>query len=258
MKKGRLSAWSRVAALGLLASLVGATWARANDLDLGSNYNSGSFYTWDGSSPGGGGPISTSYLNGVTLPYVYCVDIPDNVYVPDDYNQTTVTTNGTVVVGPGNPEYNSAQPGSLEAVPNAGVIAWLLTTSYSSTSPSLTTVEQDGLQAAIWTAIYGYGTSSSGFYVTDPSVFAQMQTDLNNTGSNTVTLANAGTAPVSDIYWMSPGNGSGTVYQALVTANVGGATITTPEPSTFAIAGLGAMAFIAFGLRRRGAMVVRE
>ena len=36
--------------------------------------------------------------------------------------------------------------------------------------------------------------------------------------------------PVSDIYWMSPGNGSGTVYQALVTANVGGATITTPEP----------------------------
>lgn len=248
MRTDRLSLWSAVTVLGLLASVACGTRARAdNDLNLGGNFNSGGFYTFNGNSPGGGGPISPSTLNGVALPYVYCIDIPDNVYVPVDYKHSTVTNNGYAIVGPGNPQSN----GGLALTPNAGTIAWLLT-QYALTAT--TTTKQDALQAAIWTAIYGYNTPGYRLVVTNSAVFQQMQTDLNNTGSSTVTLAYAGTAPVSNFYWLSPGDGSSTIYQALVTANVGGATLTAPEPSTFAIAGLGAMAFVAYGLRRREAL----
>ncbi len=241
MRTDRFSLWSAFTALGLFTSLACGTRAHANDLNLGGNFNSGGFYTFNGSSPGGGGSINTSYLNGVQLPYVYCIDIPDNVYVSVDYNKTTVTTNGTAIVGPGNPQYNSSNPGALELTPNAGYIASLL--SQFGTSAT-TTLQQDGLQAAIWDKIYG--TASSGFYVTDPNVLAQMNADL--------AKATNATNLISSFYWMSPGGGSSTIYQALVTANVGGATLTTPEPSTFAIAGLGAMAFVAYGLRRRKAL----
>ncbi len=249
MRTGRFSLWSAFTALGLLASLACGTRAHANDLNLGGSFNSGGFYTFDGSSPGGGGPINTSYLNGVQLPYVYCIDIPDNVNVPVDYPKSTVTNNGMAIVGSGNPQYNN---GGLALTPNAGTIAWLLT-QYALTAT--TTTKQDALQAAIWTAIYGYNTPGYALVVTNSAVFQQMQTDLgNNPNSSTVTLANAGTASVSNFYWLSPGDGSSAIYQALVTANVGGATLTTPEPSTFAIAGLGAMAFVAYGLRRRKAL----
>ena len=63
-------------------------------------------------------------------------------------------------------------------------------------------------------------------------------------------MANAKTNSISSVYWLSPGNGSSTIFQALVTSNVGGATLTTPEPSTLAIAGLGALGFVGYGLRR--------
>jgi PEP-CTERM motif len=248
MRTGRFSVWSVFTVLGLLASLACGTRAHANDLNLGGNFNSTPFYTFNGGIPGGGGPIWPSTLNSVALPYVYCIDIPDNVYVPVDYKHSTVTNNGYAIVGSGNPQYNG---GGLALTPSAGVIAWLLT-NYANTAS--TYIQQDALQAAIWTAIYGYNTPGYALVVTDSAVFQQMQTDLgNNPTSSTVTLKNAGTAPVSNFYWLSPGDGSSTSYQALVTANVGGATLTTPEPSTFAIAGLGAMAFVAYGLRRRKA-----
>jgi len=240
MRTDRLSLWSAVTVLGLLASLACGTRARAdNDLNLGGNFNSGGFYTFNGSSPGGGGPISPSTLNGVALPYVYCIDIPDNVYVPVDYKHSTVTNNGYAIVGPGNPQYNN---GGLALTPHAGYIASLLS---QFGTGATTTLKQDGLQAAIWDEIYGYGTANSGFYVTDSNVLAQMNADL--------AKATNATNLISSFYWMSPGDGSSAVYQALVTANVGGATLSAPEPSTFAIAGLGAMAFVAYGLRRRNA-----
>src|SRR5208337_4961086 len=193
MRTGRFSLWSAFTALGLLASLACGTRAHANDLNLGGSFNSGGFYTFDGSSPGGGGPINTSYLNGVQLPYVYCIDIPDNVNVPVDYPKSTVTNNGMAIVGSGNPQYNN---GGLALTPNAGTIAWLLT-QYALTAT--TTTKQDALQAAIWTAIYGYNTPGYALVVTNSAVFQQMQTDLgNNPNSSTVTLANAGTASVSN------------------------------------------------------------
>jgi hypothetical protein len=247
MRTDRFSLWSAVTVLGLLTSLACGNRAHADDLNLGGSFNTGGFYTFNGSSPGGGGPIDTSYLNGVQLPYVYCIDIPDNVNVPVDYTKSTVTNNGTAIVGPGNPQYNSSNPGALELTPNAGYIASLLNqfASAANIGPN-TTLQQDGLQAAIWYEIYGYGTSTKGFYVTDTNVYNQMKSDL-ATATNATNL-------ISSVYWMSPGDGSSNIYQALVTANVGGATLTAPEPSTFAIAGLGAMAFVAYGLRRRKAL----
>src|SRR5271157_2862935 len=208
MRTDRLSLWSAVTVLGLLARLACGTWARAdNDLNLGGNFNSGGFYTFNGSSPGGGGPISPSTLNGVALPYVYCIDIPDNVYVPVDYKHSTVTNNGYAIVGPGNPQYNN---GGLALTPHAGYIASLLS---QFGTGATTTLKQDGLQAAIWDEIYGYGTANSGFYVTDSNVLAQMNADL--------AKATNATNLISSFYWMSPGDGSSAVYQALV----GGATL---------------------------------
>ena len=158
MRTDRFWLWSAVAALGLLASLTCENRAHAqvttgNDLELGGSFNGGGFYTFNGSSPGGGGPIDTSYLNGVQLPWVYCIDIPDNVYVPDSYKNTTVATNGTAIYGSGNP--SSWATGGLVSPPNANVIAGLVNTWANSAT---TTVQQDALQAAIWTAIYGYNT----------------------------------------------------------------------------------------------------
>jgi len=249
MRTDRCSLWSAVTVLGLLASLACENRARAdNDLNLGGNFNSTPFYTFNGGIPGGGGPISPSTLNGVALPYVYCIDIPDNVYVPVDYKHSKVTNNGTAIVGSGNPQYNG---GGLALTPNAGYIASLLSQyalAANIGTPAQTTILQDGLQAAIWSEIYGLSTSpSSGFYVAPgTAVYIQMEKDL-GTASNATNL-------ISSFYWLSPGDGGSTIYQALVTANVGGATLTAPEPSTFAIAGLGAMAFVAYGLRRREAL----
>ena len=47
----------------------------------------------------GGGSIQTSYLNGVALPWVYCIDIPDNVGVPADYDNSRVAKDGTAIFG---------------------------------------------------------------------------------------------------------------------------------------------------------------
>ena len=168
--------------LSLLAILNCENRAHAdNDLYLGSNYNPGGFYTFNGSSPGGGGSIGQSStppssLNGVTLPWVYCIDIPDDVGVPSDYPKTTVTTYGAAIYGPG----SSFANGGLVSVPGAQMIANLLGTfaaDANTGSADEQTLKQDGLQAAIWQTIYGAGSGSTGFVVTDAAVATQMNTD---------------------------------------------------------------------------------
>ena len=52
MRTERLSLWSAVTALGLLASLTCEKQAVADDLKLGSTFNPGDYYTFNGSSPG--------------------------------------------------------------------------------------------------------------------------------------------------------------------------------------------------------------
>ena len=181
---------------------------QCDDLYLGSTYSYPITYTDNSNtSPvsAGGGSIVISTLNGVTLPWVYCVGLYTDVYVSADYDKTVVTNNGYV-------------NGSL--VTNAGNIAYLLDT--YATAYAGNTHEEASLQAAIWQIEYG-ASSSPGTGVVIQSVVGG---DL--TLFNTLLTAGRATAPLDTIRWLSPKNSSSTVYQGLV-------TIGTPEPSTLAI-----------------------
>ncbi len=244
MRIKKFSLCSAVAVLTLVASLTCENRVNAQvteTLVLGPNYNGDFGYSLNGYTYGGGGPIGPSSLGGVSLAYVYCIDIPDEVGVPATYTANTVTTNGTAVYGSPTLGNTFANGNNLVGVPNAGAIAWLLTTYASSATTSL---QQDALQSAIWTEIYDNGTyTGTGAFVlsggTGPgTVGALMLTYLTGVGSS----------PVSNFLWLSPnGVGNTPIEQALVAAYV------TPEPSSFAIAALGGAGFIFYGLRRRKA-----
>ena len=162
MQIKKFSLWSAVAALGLVASLACENRAHAqvtygNDLELGGNYNT---FAWSlntgtfSAASEGGGSINTSYLNGVQLPWVYCVDIPDNVSVPADYDNTRVSTDGTAEFGANNPWVGT--PGLTLVGGSAtivGEITYLLDTYATNAIGNVTSEEE--LQAAIWQVIYG-------------------------------------------------------------------------------------------------------
>jgi hypothetical protein len=249
MRIKKLSLWAAVAVLGLVGSLtcenrVHAQVSTGNDLQLGGNYNIWGWSLTEGSTTysGGGGSITTSYLNGVQLPWVYCVDITDNVGVPANYNNTTVTANGTVTVSSNNPGgggsagINGYVVGNSTAV--AGKIAWILD-NYANAAIGNPGAEE-AVQSAIWRVIYG-------------TAFTVQDSGVNTAMNNILTALGINTAALNSVFWLSPdGNGlNGAagpgLEQALVTAAV-------PEPSTFAIAALGGAGFIFYGLRRRKAL----
>src|ERR1017187_2586487 len=101
--------------LSILASaaILGGSTALADDLNLGGNYVPVTVDVAGSPSNVGGGPITISKLNGTQLAWVYCVGFFTEVYVPADYPNTIVRSDGMV---------NGA------AVNNAGKIAWLLDT----------------------------------------------------------------------------------------------------------------------------------
>jgi hypothetical protein len=195
MRTGRFSLWSAVAVLSLAASSAFEQAAHAQyttvSLSLGSNYNSFN-YSLGGVAGTGGGPISPSSLGGVPLAYVYCIDIPDDVPVGTTYANNSVTTTGKAVYG--SPTINTWANGTnLVNVPNASAIAYLLGT-YG--LGATTAVQQDALQAAIWTEIYG-----ASFQVTaagQSAIISQMNTYL----------AGVGSGNVANFLWFSP-NGVG-------------------------------------------------
>ena len=133
--------------------------AEAGSLYVGTNYSPPFNFTLNGiseSSPGGN--ITPSTLNGVALPYLYCIAEDVNIYVGNTY-KTTVSTTGY---------YNG------HLMNNAGQIAWLMT----NLAPSATTLaEQEGLQGAIWQQVYG---SNFVFDQTnnDPNVIAAFNADI--------------------------------------------------------------------------------
>jgi len=254
MRIKKFSLWSAVAVLGLVASLTCANQAQAqvttgNDLNLGGNYNNWSWTLTEGSTTysGGGGSITPSYLNGVKLPWVYCIDIPDNVGVPADYNNTTVSTNGTAMFGGANPwtggTAGTTFVGSSSSSYIASQVAWILDNYANAAVGSSSTqiAAQEAVQSAIWRVIYG-------------TVFTVQDNGVNTAMNNILTALGTNTAALNSVFWLSP-NGNGQngaagpgLEQALVTAAV-------PEPSTFAIASLCGAGFIFYGLRRRKAVV---
>jgi hypothetical protein len=197
-----------------LAIVLGSGVALADQLVLGGNYNSGisitGGYLGTGTASEGGGPIGPSSLNGMSLPWVYCVDIPDTVSVPGNYGSATVTNNGTIAGSSGN---NSAgglgntytSNGALATVTNAQQVAWLL---YNFAAGATTSAEQVGLQAAIWNQIYGVSlTSANSYYTSDLAA-------VNNACPNGFCTNNY----VGDFDWLSPnGANNPSVLQGLVT-----------------------------------------
>jgi len=230
------------AAVAVFASMAFVSQARADDLNLGSSYGAPISFTGTNGLPSetaSGGSIFTSTLNGVTLPWVFCVDITHNVYVPGDYNATTTNNQGIVNQG-GTGPFDGQVGGSTKV---SDEIAYLLLHYANGVAGQQNTAEGE-LQAAIWKLEYGSN-------ITINSVNSDNSSTVLNAVANYVTLAQnaytGGTAvgDRSQLTWLTPGiTGSSTEYQELV-------TITTPEPSSFAIAGLAGLGMLFYARKRR-------
>jgi hypothetical protein len=223
-----------VAVAGMLAlgTVLGLGTARADveDFTYGGPYSTGINMLLNGTTVQSlaGGSIDGSLLNGQQLPYVYCVDIPDTVVEGADYPQTIVTNNGYV-------NYDgTGEAAQTSPLPNAGEVAWLLDT-YGTAGQGPAAM---ALQAAIWTAIYSdtSNTYTNGeSFVLDPDSSVNSQTLINDYNADiaglTTEIGNAGGAAalnnnaqlLATVRWISPNDGSITVYQGLVTA--------APEPT---------------------------
>jgi len=224
----------KLAALLVGAMLTFATSAMADVLYVGSNFtgsgNPAILGTWDGSAvQWGGGSMDvstlTSSLGTRTLPYLYCVDVFNDVPVGNYYSQTSVNYSGQI-------------HGST--LNNADKVAFLVQ-NYGANSGQ--TDQARALQAAIWTEIYSTGQSHT----------YTLNSDAYGSNSNIVGLYNtyidaaknvSTTGYASHVTWINPDNGSGTVYQGLVTSGP------VPEPSTIVLLVTGMLGMAVFGKRR--------
>lgn len=178
-----------------LALAFGLVPAQAGTLVLGGAYSAismtidGGPATWEG-----GGSIDPSLLDGVSLDWVYCVDLFTRVGVPSTYNNTGVTDTGIVNGAP---------------VHNAGKVAWLLG-EYGVAGQG---VQAKALQAAIWETIYD-GTGPGGHTAALSSSAPQDLKDLKN---SMLTALGNNSGVVSDFLWLSPAKTNNSiVYQGLV------------------------------------------
>jgi hypothetical protein len=195
-----------------LAIVLGSGTARA-DLVLGSGYNT--IYTNLGTVGGGSfGQPAPNTLDGVVLPWVYCVDFFDHVYVPGTYPNATVTHNGNIAGSSANSSglvNFGGTNGTLTEVNDAVAVAWLLH-NYA-TAAIGDKQQQIGLQGAIWNVIY-----KGNILLTDSNssdAMAAYNNDLNAlNAARTSGLANY----VGAYSWLSPaGAGKIPVLQGLIT-----------------------------------------
>jgi hypothetical protein len=229
----------------LLLMAAGAARADLESLNLGGTYSSGMDYFWNGTAgTTTGGSIDPSSLNGASLPWVYCVDIIDQVYVPVTYASTQVSTTGYV-------------NGSM--VNNAGLVAYLLTYAKPADFQSGQGYQAEALQAAIWTIIYDgntnpIGNPSTNYFQLNTSASPGNVVTLYDTYLNAVKAyaatrtASTDSGYISQYFWLSPGDGSSTVYQGLVTTtnNMRTEGTETPIPGTVWLFGPGLAGLIAF------------
>ncbi len=207
----------RVSVLVACMLCIWVTSAQADLLSIGSTFTY-PMYLLHGTQQitDGGGSVDPSYLNGKQLTYIYCVEPWTVVYAPGTYNDTVVTTNGTIHGLP---------------LGSAGQIAWLLE-HYGTGGQG---EQAYALQAAIW-------------HLVDPT----LTIDPSRSTSNEVYLYNyyltslgGNTGNVNHFLWLSPGiSGNSTIYQGLVTP---GSKTPIPAAGWLLVSGLAGL----LGLRRK-------
>ena len=212
-------------ALCFLAFTTGVSYATTVDYYIGGRFNQIQGYTNSVSSVEGGGSVNISYLNGVAVPFDYCVDLFTVVYVPSDYNQSTLT-NSAIIDG-----------GNL--LNNAGEVAWLLDTFALNSENNINM--QIALQAAIWEVINGY----NGYHL-DTQYYSGTTVDTyyNQMISSPGTAFGVSNNDIANYDWVTPLNGDGSFYQAQVTVDP------VPESGTMCLLGLGMAGLAIYGKRR--------
>jgi|SRR5271157_1620521 len=209
-----------------LVVVLGSAMALADNLSLGGSSNQLTVTGGTGGVAGtwGGGSIGPSTLNGDPLAWVYCVDIPDHVYIPGDYPNASFNNNGTIA---GSSANNTAlgitgytTDGQQAAVTNAMAVAYLL---HTYATGAISNAAQAALQGAIWSVIYGV-TMTGG-----PSgSLAIYSADMNQVTAACGNNFNSCTNDyVGDFDWLSPSGSSSSVDQGLITNKVpdGGMTL---------------------------------
>jgi hypothetical protein len=203
-------------------------------LDTGSGYQNGGLYitlagVFDSPTSNAGGdiglPPNNGSIDGVPVPFLYCLDIVKEIIVPSS-DEATLSDAGIV-------------DGNL--LNGAAQIAWLVDNialaATDLSDPQAAHDAQLGLQAAIWQQIYG-------------SNFALVPYDPNNSNTSSQGVTNAynadiaalagQSAPLNHAIWISTfsGDPSSPIWlQPLVTASSLStpSASTVPEASTFVV-----------------------
>jgi len=206
--------------------------------------------------------VYTTYISnngGVTYGQYasYCVDL---VHYTTSAKPLTLPTQGLNWT----PGYTDVQAVSSSSFAQAAYIANNYQTLLG-VSGALTSEQHAAVQDAIWATEYGGATSSIGLTyslgtLTDTSgIGASKRTITLSSGGQSLTDANsiltawfALGAPTASATWVEYGPpGSQTAQYQLIPSSTIIIQSAVPEPSTMAIAGLGALGFIGYSLRRR-------
>jgi hypothetical protein len=183
-----------------LCMFVGAGTASADVLNFGNSYTAISISYNGVTSAVGGGSFNDSKLNGVALPFIYCVDLDHHISLGATYSSATVTNNGGGLT-------NEA----------AVKVAWLLT-NYGNVSDS---THMGALQAAIWKVIYG--DKFELLTVSMQGIYGDYLAAVNTAYTSNLISADL----VANFAWIDPGAG----IQKQVTK--------VPEPSLILLLGIG-------------------
>jgi len=268
-------------AVGALLLILGAS-ARADQFSAAiydANSNSGFSGTYlDNSQYAGTFTVQDTTQNSGTF-NAFCADLTDHVYFgPYGYSGTPFTGGlPSAVPGPVN-----VWSGSAYATDLGSRLNYVLTqvmapaeSNWPTNSTAESRAEAAAVQTVIWNLMGNYGYSGGNSNTVDSYVQQLMTlvgTPGNNGSTSGVTAAwlagisaysqnHTGGYASSSEFLVVPSQGGGPTgdnqlnYQVLVGINPGGHGVgiqgVAPEPSTLAIACLGALGFIGYGLRRR-------